>query len=263
MFTMMNHARLDVALQGVAHATRADQIARAYAAERRQGRGPDGSPVTIDRHPDVARMLDTQDALAIGGRALCHVALVALEAGDDPDIVDLLTPICKVFCTDAGIRAADLGVQVLGGYGYLREYRVEQTLRDARVTSIYEGTNGIHALALATRMLRQHAGRSADAFARFVEQIAEGDGATLESLALWQGARERVLGSASPAGLASAFMNLTATTAWQGIWQVVERKAAHSPDAGRLRRLATHVARTAPPAARFHYDLIAAANATT
>lgn len=174
MFSMMNHARLDVALQGVAHAARAADIARAYAAERRQGRGPDGQPVTIDHHADVARMIDACDALAVGARVLAHITLVAQALGDQPDFVDFMTPLVKYLGTDAGIRAADLAIQVLGGYGYLREYRAEQNWRDARVCAIYEGTNGIHARTLATRGLTLNGGVGAAAFAAFVAQSGRG-----------------------------------------------------------------------------------------
>jgi alkylation response protein AidB-like acyl-CoA dehydrogenase len=168
MFTMMNHARLDVALQGVAHAARAADLARAYATGRRQGRDAAGQPVTIDRHADVARMIDECDALAIGGRALSHITLVAHELGGRGDFVEFMTPLCKFFCTEAGIRAADLAIQVMGGYGYLREYRAEQNWRDARICSIYEGANGIHARTLATRGVTLNGGAGARAFAEFV-----------------------------------------------------------------------------------------------
>ncbi|HEY0274621.1 MAG TPA: acyl-CoA dehydrogenase family protein, partial [Paenirhodobacter sp.] len=129
MFTMMNHARLDVALEGVAHAARATHIATAYAAGRKQG----AAGALLNTHADVRRMLDEAEALTLGGRALTHLALVELELGTRPDLVDFLTPLCKFTCTEAGVAAANLGIQVLGGYGYLREYRVEQVLRDARV----------------------------------------------------------------------------------------------------------------------------------
>ncbi|MBF9061283.1 acyl-CoA dehydrogenase, partial [Rhodobacterales bacterium HKCCSP123] len=169
MFTMMNHARADVALQGVAHAARAWDIARRYAAGRVQGRDAEGAPATLDRHADVARMLDRMDRLALGARALAHLSLVTMERGRDPDLVEFLTPLAKAHCTDAGIEAANTGIQVLGGYGYLREYRLEQTFRDARIAAIYEGANGIHERTLATRLLR---GAPGAAFERFVAQAA-------------------------------------------------------------------------------------------
>lgn len=164
MFTMMNHARLDVALQGVAHAARAGLIARAYAATRRQG------GASLDRHADVRRMLDRAETLAIGARGLCHVAAVTLAAGGNEPLAALLTPVCKVAGTTAGIKAADLAIQILGGYGYLREYRVEQIWRDARITAIYEGTNGIQAMDLVGRKLADQG----DAALRLLDEIADG-----------------------------------------------------------------------------------------
>ncbi len=158
MFTLMNHARLDVALQGVAHAARAADIAQRYASERKQGKRADGTPAVLKDHADVARMLGEQQHLTRTARAMCHITLVELEAGTRPALIEFLTPLCKIYGTEAGIKSADLGMQVLGGYGYLKEYRVEQTYRDARITAIYEGANGIHALTLATRLLRMAGG---------------------------------------------------------------------------------------------------------
>jgi 3-(methylthio)propanoyl-CoA dehydrogenase len=207
MFTMMNHARIDVALQGVAHAARAHDIARSYARERLQGRGPDG-PVTIDAHPAVQAMLAEQRGLALGGRMMCLEALVALETGNN-DLADFLTPVCKVFCTEAGLRAADLGIQILGGYGYLRDYRVEQTWRDARITAIYEGTNEIHALTLATRLLRQNGGVAPQAFEQHI-----GDRGDPALLAQWQAMKGTVLAAAQPETLARGFIDLTGRLAF-------------------------------------------------
>ena len=245
MFTMMNHARLDVSLQGVAHAARAADLSKSYAAERRQGRGPDGQPTMIDQHGDVIRMIDEQDALAMGGRALCHITMVALEKGRDPDLVEFLTPICKVFCTDTGIKAADLAIQVLGGYGYLTEYRAEQNLRDARITAIYEGTNGIHAMSLITRALRNRNGAAAEAFARFIQgEIAATDTPALAQIHdLWQEARARILTMENPAPYADAFMKLTAELAYQAAWARIAAVADAHPDPARIRRLATLVTR--------------------
>lgn len=113
MFTMMNHARLDVALQGVGHAARAADIARRYAAERVQGRDGAGQPTTIDTHADVARMIETCEQLAIGARALCHLVLVEDALGSDPTFVDFMTPVCKYFATEAGVRAADLALSLI------------------------------------------------------------------------------------------------------------------------------------------------------
>lgn len=109
MFTLMNHAWLDVALQGVAKAARAGQIAQAYAKNRQQGRKPDGTPAVLADHADVRRMLDEQARLTLGARAMCHLT-IALD-GQRADLFDFLTPLCKVFCSQAGLRAADLGMQ--------------------------------------------------------------------------------------------------------------------------------------------------------
>jgi len=165
MFTMMNHARIDVALQGVSHAARAHDIANTYAAQRVQGRNKEGQPATLDQHEDVRRMLDEIDWLALSSRGVAHLAAVALQKGE-VELAEFLTPVAKVYCSQSGIRAAELGMQVLGGYGYLREYRIEQTYRDARITAIYEGANGIHERALATRLARSTAG---DAFQAFLK----------------------------------------------------------------------------------------------
>ncbi|WP_417262695.1 acyl-CoA dehydrogenase family protein [Celeribacter sp.] len=214
MFTMMNHARLDVSLQGVAHASRAYHIAAEYAAERKQGRKSDGAEAVLADHPDVQRMLDEQKALALGARAMTYLTMAELTLGENRALVDFLTPICKVFCTDAGIHAADLGIQVLGGYGYLTEYRVSQTWRDARITSIYEGANGIHAVALATRGLRAPEGP--EAFAKLVEELASGDADCLALLSAWQDTRagmtEQVVEKAHD------FMALTSEVLFRAVW---------------------------------------------
>lgn len=213
MFTVMNHARLDVALQGVAHAARAHAIASTYAAERKQGRKRDGSEAVLADHADVRRMLDEQAGLAIGARAMIHVALVEAEKGEAA-LTDFLTPICKVFGSDAGIRAADLGIQILGGYGYLTEYGVSQTWRDARITSIYEGANGIHALSNATRGLK---GAGADAFDALIGRLTEDAGA-LALRDTWRAARAEIAASDDPSEGAHAFMEQTAQLFYRAVW---------------------------------------------
>lgn len=170
MFTLMNHARLDVALQGVAHAARAADITASYAAERKQGR-VDGVPATLADHPDVQRMLNRQRALALGTRAMCHIALVELELGARPALAQFLTPLCKIAGSEAGTEAADLGIQTRGGYGYLAEYGLNQVWRDARICAIYEGANGIHARSLATRGLR---GDGPAEFAAMIQELSGG-----------------------------------------------------------------------------------------
>jgi alkylation response protein AidB-like acyl-CoA dehydrogenase len=246
MFTLMNHARLDVSLQGAAHASRAYDIARSYAAERVQGRGADGQPAKLDGHADVRRMLDRMDALAVGARAIAHLSLVILESGENPDLVEFLTPVAKVLCTEAGMEAAQLGTQVLGGYGYLREYRVEQTYRDARITAIYEGANGIHAGALASRGLR--VGNGAEAFADLVSGIAEetSSQAVREALELWAQARNAVREASDTSALAHDFMQLTGQVLFLAVWARIGASSGISPEPERYDRVASFVARRAP-----------------
>ncbi|WP_226549315.1 acyl-CoA dehydrogenase family protein [Celeribacter naphthalenivorans] len=238
MFTMMNHARLDVSLQGVAHAARAYHIAADYAAERKQGRKADGAEAVLADHPDVQRMLDDQKSLALGARAMTYLTMAELTLGENRALVDFLTPICKVFCTEAGIRAADLGIQVLGGYGYLTEYRVSQTWRDARITSIYEGANGIHAVAIATRGLRAPEGP--EAFAALVEELTSGDTDCLALLSDWQDARAGMTEQAVEK--AHDFMTLTGELLFRAVWS----KLAATGEAEMV-RLAKRVARRPLP----------------
>ncbi len=147
MFAMMNAARLGVAMQGVAVAERAFRRAVDYAAQRPQG------GATIDQHPDVRRMLLTMRALALGGRLLTLYA-----ATIDGTRGDLLIPVAKSWCTDAGLEAASTGVQIHGGMGFIEETGAAQHLRDARILPIYEGTNGIQALTLLRRGLLRDQG---------------------------------------------------------------------------------------------------------
>ncbi|MCI0734767.1 MAG: acyl-CoA dehydrogenase, partial [Beijerinckiaceae bacterium] len=166
MFTMMNSARLNVGVQGVAIAERAFQQALSYAKERRQGRAPGDSGdkmSSIVRHPDVVRMLMTMKVLTGAARAIC---LLTAESADRSrrhadsltrqqaeERASLLTPVAKAFSTDIANEVASLGIQVHGGMGYIEETGAAQYLRDARITAIYEGTNGIQAIDLAQRKL--------------------------------------------------------------------------------------------------------------
>ncbi|WP_022734439.1 acyl-CoA dehydrogenase family protein [Thalassospira lucentensis] len=223
MFTMMNHARLDVALQGVAHASRAHHIAKTYAAERKQGRGRNsGQPVSIDQHFDVARMLARQDMLAMTGRLMTYKTFALMETDKHSDLIEFLTPICKSFCTDAGVEAADIGMQVLGGYGYLREYRIEQTLRDARICQIYEGTNGIHALTLARRLTRHNEGACIKAFEALITELLAASSGTFnlatELLEYWRQMTSEIVASEAPEKFAHDYMQISAATYAIAIW---------------------------------------------
>lgn len=165
MFTMMNAERLMVGIQGLGIAGAAYQQASTYAKERLQGRGNDAKPgpVAIVEHPDVRRMLLTIRAFVEAGRALAGWAALQLErAHSHPDaaeraqadaLVALLTPIVKAAFTDFGFESAVQAQQVFGGHGYIREWGMEQFVRDARIAQIYEGTNGVQAMDLVSRKL--------------------------------------------------------------------------------------------------------------
>jgi 3-(methylthio)propanoyl-CoA dehydrogenase len=161
MFTMMNNARLNVGLQGVQVAEAATQKAVAYAQERIQSAragSPDRSPVAIIEHPDVRRMLMRMKAQTQAARALVYLAAGEVDRaglGDEAakDRLEILTPLAKAHGTDLGNEVASLGVQVHGGMGYIEETGAAQFFRDARITPIYEGTNGIQAADLVGRKL--------------------------------------------------------------------------------------------------------------
>src|SRR5271154_2465328 len=171
MFTMMNQARLGVGLEGVGVADRAYQQALAFAQERRQGsaggkQGNGSDPIIV--HPDVKRMLMQMRALTAAARTICYATAVALDVsvratdakvrGEAAARGALLTPIAKAFSTDIGNEVAYLGVQVHGGMGFIEETGAAQHYRDARITAIYEGTNGIQSIDLVTRKLAANGG---------------------------------------------------------------------------------------------------------
>jgi hypothetical protein len=175
MFTMMNGARLGVGMQGLGLAEVAYQNARAYALDRIQGRAltgkkaPEQEADPIIVHPDVRKMLLTMKAYTEGERALAYWVgkLIDIEERHpDPekraeatDLVALMTPIIKAFLTDTGYESANLGLQVYGGHGYIREWGMEQFVRDARIAQIYEGTNGVQAMDLIGRKVPEGNGR--------------------------------------------------------------------------------------------------------
>ena len=175
MFTMMNGARLGVGMQGLGLAEVSYQNALAYAKDRVQGRAlsgaknPAGDADPIVVHPDVRRMLLTMKAYVEGERALAYWvgklidveerhpdAAAREEAGD---LVALMTPIIKAFLTDTGFEVTNLGLQIYGGHGYIREWGMEQFVRDARIAQIYEGTNGVQAMDLIGRKVPEANGR--------------------------------------------------------------------------------------------------------
>jgi 3-(methylsulfanyl)propanoyl-CoA dehydrogenase len=157
MFTMMNNARLNVGLQGVSIAERATQQAVRYARERVQG-SREGRPARIVEFPDVRRMLLRMKALTQGARALAYYCAAQTDRAALGDAAagtraDLLTPLVKAYGTDVGVEVTSLGVQVHGGMGYVEETGAAQHYRDARISPIYEGTNGIQAADLVGRKI--------------------------------------------------------------------------------------------------------------
>lgn len=173
MFQLMNEARLMVGMQGVAVGASAYESAAIYAKERVQ------AGKTIIDYPDVRRSLMLSRALVEGMRALLlytsHQADVARHHGDEEirkkqkGRVDLLIPICKAYCSDWGFKVTELAMQVYGGYGYISEYPVEQSMRDVKIASIYEGTNGIQALDLLARKLPLNGG---ELFRELYEEVS-------------------------------------------------------------------------------------------
>ena len=162
MFTMMNNARLNVGLQGVQVAERATQRAVAYARDRVQG-VREGKPATIVEFPDVRRMLMRMKAQTMAARALVYLAAAQVDRANAGDaqaraLLDLLTPLAKAHGTDIGCEVTSIGVQVHGGMGYIEETGAAQHFRDARITPIYEGTNGIQAADLVGRKLNMDGG---------------------------------------------------------------------------------------------------------
>jgi 3-(methylthio)propanoyl-CoA dehydrogenase len=177
MFTMMNNARLNVGLQGVAIAERAYQQARDFARTRVQSRpldtAADARQLPIIHHPDVRRMLLSMRTATEAMRGLAYYAAAMIDrARRDPDPearvsaqrrADLLIPVVKAWCTDTSVAVASTGIQVHGGMGYVEEMGAAQHLRDARITPIYEGTNGIQANDLVGRKLARDRGEAARA----------------------------------------------------------------------------------------------------
>ena len=172
MFIMMNAARLGVGIQGVAVAERALQHAMAYAHDRTQGHGPHakkGEASPIIEHADIRRSLMTMKALTQAARTICfataveldkaHLAATPEERAHAAALAALLTPVAKAFSTDIATEVASLGLQVHGGMGYVEETGAAQFFRDARILSIYEGTNGIQAIDLVTRKLPLDGGK--------------------------------------------------------------------------------------------------------
>ncbi len=189
MFTMMNVARIGTGMQGMSLGEAAFQGAVTYAKDRLQMRSLTGpkapekpaDPIIV--HPDVRRMLLTQKAIAEGSRAMAYYCgtladfarmMPESEQGKRAEeLLELLTPICKGFMTDMGTESTNLGVQVFGGHGYIREHGMEQLIRDGRVLQIYEGANGIQALDLLGRKVLATGGARLRMFTDEIEAFCE------------------------------------------------------------------------------------------
>ena len=277
MFIMMNAARLGVGVQGLAQGEVAYQNAAIYARDRVQGKAlgivanakpipePSAKADPIIVHADVRRMLMDGRAFNEGARALilwgalqvdlAHKAATAEERQTADDLIGLLTPVIKGYCTDKGYDVATAAQQVYGGHGYITEWGMEQFVRDARIAQIYEGTNGIQAMDLVGRKLGMNGGRALRAYlALLAETIADAKGdARLAELAA---ALEKALGELQAATMwlmqnglrnpdnagaaATAYLHLMGIVALGQMWLVM---AQGGPRGARRRRVRRRVLR--------------------
>ncbi|MDY7535810.1 acyl-CoA dehydrogenase C-terminal domain-containing protein [Pseudomonas sp. Bout1] len=187
MFTMMNHARLGTGMQGLCLGEASFQGAIKYANDRLQMRSltgakaPEKAADPIIVHPDVRRMLLTMKAFNEGNRALTYFSAQLLDAAhlstdegqrqEAEDLLAFLTPICKAFMTETGLEVTNHGMQVFGGHGFIREWGMEQLVRDCRIAPIYEGTNGIQALDLLGRKVLGSQGKLLRGFTKIVHKF--------------------------------------------------------------------------------------------
>jgi 3-(methylsulfanyl)propanoyl-CoA dehydrogenase len=270
MFTMMNGARLGVGLQGLGLAEVAYQNALTYSKERLQGRSlrgpqnPGGEADPIIVHPDVRRMLMTMKAYVEGMRALVYWVAMLIDVedrhpdeakrGEAADLLALMTPVVKGFCTDVGFEVTNLALQCHGGHGYIREFGMEQFVRDARITQIYEGTNGVQAMDLLGRKVPDGGGRLTARFFGLVhadiesarENAALADLVTpvADALALLQRTTMTVLGRAQRnpdeiGAAASEYLRLFGLVATGWMWVRMAKVAAEKGGARNDARLAT------------------------
>jgi alkylation response protein AidB-like acyl-CoA dehydrogenase len=254
MFTMMNAERLMVGMQGLGVAEAANQKAAAYARERLQGNGFDGArgPVPIIAHPDVRKMLLTGRAFIEAARALAVWTAMQMDiAARHPDpqtrreadaLVALLTPVIKAAFTDFGFETAVASQQVFGGHGYIREWGMEQYVRDARIAQIYEGTNGVQAMDLVSRKLGLDGGKLVNRFFALVKADLHAGQAlagtalvtpVAEALARLETATDRLSGAAAcDAGAAATdYLRLFALVSFGWMWTRMASAAAGLGDA--------------------------------
>jgi len=262
MFVVMNEARLGTGLQGLAIGEAAYQGAAAFAKDRLQGRSltgpknPDGPADPIIVHPDVRRMLLEAKAFVEGGQAfILWTALQAdLQKSEDAaeaqkahDFMGLITPVLKAYLTDKGFHVASLAMQVHGGSGYTEEFQASQFLRDARITMIYEGANGIQALDLVGRKLPSNGGRAImswfgeidafvaennanDAIKPFIDGLADSK-KKLQEATMWL--MQNGMANPDNAGAASTdYLNLFGVNALAYLWARMAKAAQAKVDAG-------------------------------
>ena len=263
MFTMMNYERLSMGLQGNGLAESSYQIASDYARERLQGRAPTGpqlaekaaDPIIV--HPDVRRMLLTMRANIVAGRALSLYAAFQLDisrfhqdaaARNQADqLVALLIPVQKAYCTDRGFESCVLGQQVLGGHGYIAEWGLEQNVRDARIAQIYEGANGIQALDLMGRKTVRNRGELLDVLVAEMDEFIKSQqsvAAMQPYLKIFAEGKQRLVDTTNAViksatdqpdeiGAASyAYMELLGLTLYCFMWQRILAAALAALDAG-------------------------------
>ncbi|MCF8035452.1 MAG: acyl-CoA dehydrogenase [Desulfobacteraceae bacterium] len=186
MFQMMNSARINTGVSGMTLGSTAYQHALQYTKQRIQGRDPakrKQGEVPIINHPDIRRMLLKMKATVDGMRSMIYTAAFWADfAAESPDpdtrdhyqaLTDFMTPIVKAYCSDMGFKVCETAMQCLGGYGYCRDYPIEQYMRDAKIMSLYEGTNGIQGIDLMGRKMRVNEGAMFSAFSREIQAFFE------------------------------------------------------------------------------------------
>ena len=264
MFIMMNAARLGVGIQGLSQAEVAYQNGVAYALERRQGRALAGPAEPAEKadplfvHPDVRRMLMEAKAFTEGMRAvalwggllvdLAHAAETEEERQEADDLLGLLTPVIKGYGTDKGYETATAMQQIWGGHGFIVENGMEQFVRDARITMIYEGANGVQAMDLVGRKLPANMGRAIQLFFKLVDRqcaVVEGDerlgdlgarvakaNGELKAATMWL--MQNAMGKPDNAGAGAwHYMHMTGIVALGLMWLRMGRTASAALDAGR------------------------------
>nr|WP_170303927.1 acyl-CoA dehydrogenase [Sphingosinicella humi] len=259
MFTMMNNARLNVGLQGVSIAERATQAATRYARERVQSAKAGSASresVRIIEHADVRRMLLRMKALTQAARALAYYAAGLTDRGQlgDADAqarVDLLTPLVKAYGTDVGVEVTSLGVQVHGGMGYIEETGAAQHYRDARISPIYEGTNGIQAADLVGRKLGLEGGAVLASLLSDMRAGAAGEAPLMALIEDCEAVAGHLATSSTDDRMAAAYPFLTLLSVAVCGWLMALQLRAAEREDGDSRFLAMKKA-----AARFYLDQV-------